>query len=98
MQAPGLLDLEVAQVLRRLVLGGTMRPDRGRAAIELLAKLPVYRHHSTPLLPRVWELRENLTAYDAGYVALAEAIGCPLLTRDASLARAPGLRTEVEVL
>lgn len=98
MHAPALVDFEVAQVLRRLVAGGAMSASRGRAALELLAELPVSRHPGVPLLPRVWELRANLTAYDAAYVALAEALACPLLTGDASLARAPGLRAPVELL
>lgn len=96
--APGLIDLEVAQVLRRLVRAGVMAAARGGASLEILADLPVTRHPATPLLPRIWSLREHLTAYDAAYVALAEALGCPLVTFDAALAAAPGVRARVEVL
>lgn len=96
--APALLDVEVAQVLRRLVAGGRMTPRRGEAAVELLSELPVARHIETPLLPRIWRHRENLSAYDAAYVALAEALRCPLLTFDAGIARAPGLEANVKVL
>ena len=89
--APGFLDVEVVQVLRRLVATGIMDPGRGAAAVEILQDLPVHRHPENPLLPRIWQLRQNLTAYDAAYVALAEALGCPLLTFDAGLSRVPGV-------
>ncbi len=93
--APGLLDVEVTQVLRRLVAAGIMDAPRGAAALEILQDLPVHRHPEKPLLPRIWQLRENLTAYDAVYVALAEALDCPLLTFDRALSRAPGLGLRV---
>ena len=96
--APGLLDVEVTQALRRLVVNGNMEAVRGKAAVEVLQDLPVTRHMETPLLPRLWELRRNLTAYDAAYVGLAEALGCPLLTFDAGLADAPGPRVPVTLL
>lgn len=95
--APALLDVEAAQVLRRMVAAGAMSPGRGRAAVEILQDLPVTRHLETPLLPRIWSLREILTAYDAAYVALAEALGCPLLTGDRRLARSPGIPVRVHV-
>jgi predicted nucleic acid-binding protein len=98
LHAPGLLDVEVLQALRRLVASGIMKPSRGRASMEILQELPVTRHLETALLPRLWQLRENLSAYDAAYVALAEALGCPLLTFDAVLARAPGLTAPIELL
>lgn len=98
LHAPGLLDVEVAQALRRLEASGTMEPSRARAAVELLLDLPVTRHPETPLLPRVRRLRANLTAYDGVYVALAEAIGCPLLTFDSTLAGAPDVGIPVELL
>jgi predicted nucleic acid-binding protein len=96
--APGLMDVEVTHVLRRLVAGGTMEAARGRASMEVLQELPISRHLETPLLPRLWELRENLTAYDATYVALAEALDCPLVTFDAALAGASGMGARVELL
>jgi predicted nucleic acid-binding protein len=98
LHAPALLDVEVVQTLRRLVTSQAMNPSRGRAAMEILQDLPVTRHLETPLLPRLWQLRENLTAYDAAYVALAEALRCPLLTFDAALAGAPGLDAPIELL
>ncbi|MFW6010309.1 MAG: type II toxin-antitoxin system VapC family toxin [Gemmatimonadota bacterium] len=97
LHAPGLLDVEVAQALRRLARSGFMAAGRARAAVELLQELPVDRHLETPLLPRMWELRGNPTAYDAAYVALAEALGCALLTFDVALAGAPELPVEVEL-
>jgi predicted nucleic acid-binding protein len=82
-------------VLRRLVATGIMDPGRGAAALEILQDLPVHRHPENPLLPRIWQLCQNLTAYAAAYVALAEALGCPLLTFDAGLSRVPGLHVRI---
>jgi predicted nucleic acid-binding protein len=93
--APDLLDLEVAQVLRRWEAAGRLGPARGRATVEILADLPIRRHPARPLLPRVWALRGNLTAYDAAYVALAEALDCPLVTFDERIAAAPGHEARV---
>lgn len=98
LHAPGLLDVEVARALRRLEASGAMAASRAGAGVEILQDLPVTRHPETPLLPRIWQLRANLTAYDAAYVALAEAIGCRLVTFDAALAGAPGLPVAVELL
>jgi predicted nucleic acid-binding protein len=86
LHAPHLLDLEVAQVLRRYALAGELDAPRGLAALEDLADLPLTRYPHDLLLPRIWELRRNLTAYDAAYVALAEVLAAPLVTRDAALA------------
>jgi predicted nucleic acid-binding protein len=97
LHAPHLLDLEVAQVLRRYVSRGEMTESRGRAALDLLAVFPLTRYAHEPLLQRIWQLRESLTAYDTAYVALAEALGVTLLTRDERLARAPGIRAAVEL-
>ncbi len=97
LHAPELLDLEVTQVLRRYERSGELSPERAEQALEDLADLRIERYPHAPLLPRVWELRANLTAYDAAYVALAEVIPAPVLTCDARLARAPH-RAEVEVL
>lgn len=95
--APGLVDAEVAHALRRLVGLGAMSEGRGRASIEILQELPITRHPVRLLLPRVWALRHNLTAYDAAYVALAEALGCPLVTLDRRLATVRGLATRIVV-
>lgn len=96
--APALIDLEVAQVLRRYVAHGEMPPTRAHKAIDTMTVFPVERYVHDALLPRIWALRGNLTAYDAAYVALAEALGAPLLTCDARLAKAPGIRTTVELI
>ncbi|MDP2955711.1 MAG: type II toxin-antitoxin system VapC family toxin [Longimicrobiales bacterium] len=96
-QAPALLDAEVVQALRRLVATGVMGQARGAAAVEIFRDLPISRHFMSPLIPRMWELRPNLTAYDAAYVALAEALACPLLTFDHRIAGAPGHRARVLV-
>jgi predicted nucleic acid-binding protein len=97
LHAPHLIDVEAAQVVRRYALAGEISPDRGAAALADLAVFPLRRYPHDFLLQRVWELRGNLTAYDAVYVALAEAFDAPLLTRDGRLARAPGVRARVEV-
>lgn len=96
--APELIDLEVLSVLRRSVAAGTMPQRRAELAITDLRDLPMQRAPHTPLLPRCWELRDNVTPYDAAYVALAEALAAPLLTTDARLMRAPGIRCAVELL
>jgi predicted nucleic acid-binding protein len=98
LHAPHLLDIEVAQVVRRYAQAGEISDKRGSEALTDLADLPLQRYPHDVLLPRVWELRRNLTAYDAVYVALAEALDVPLLTRDRRLAAAPGLRAVVEVI
>jgi predicted nucleic acid-binding protein len=97
LHAPHLLDLEVAQVLRRFVSQGEMAPDRARQALEDLADLPLERYSHELLLPRVWALRQDLTAYDAIYMALAEILGATLLTRDARILRASGHAARIEV-
>jgi predicted nucleic acid-binding protein len=98
LHSPHLLDLEVAQVLRRYTLAGEMDAGRGEQALEDLADLPLNRYPHDIFLPRIWALRRNLTAYDAAYLALAEALDAPLITRDTALARAPGHRARVEVI
>jgi predicted nucleic acid-binding protein len=98
LHAPHLLDLEVAQVLRRYASAGQVDAGRCRAALDDLADFPLNRYPHDFLLPRIWELRANLTAYDAAYVALAEVLGVPLLTRDQSLAGAPGHLARIELL
>lgn len=96
--APELLDLEVASVLRNRVAIAAMTSRRAQLALDDLASLAVHRAAHRHLLPRCWELRENVTIYDAACVALVEALEAPLLTADVGLARAPGLRCLVEVL
>ena len=94
---PAHLDVEVAQVTRRLALQAVITPARGRAMLELLGEAPLRRIPLAPLLPRIWTLRPNLTAYDAAYVALAEVLEAPLLTFDARIRAAPGHRAQVLV-
>ena len=98
LSAPELVDLEVASVLRRQVKGGEVDTRRAALALADLAALPLRRAPHRPLLARCWELRDNLTIYDASYVALAEALDVTLLTGDGRLARAPGPRCHVEIL
>jgi predicted nucleic acid-binding protein len=98
LHAPHLLDVEVAQVLRRFVARGELAPERARQALQDLADLPCERYPHDFLLVRAWELRENLTAYDAVYVALAEILGATLLTTDGRISRAPGHSASVEVI
>ena len=96
--SPHLADVEVTQGLRRLVRTGEVSPDRAAEAIADLADLGLHRHSHVDLLTRAWKLRENITAYDAVYVALAEALEAPIVTCDAPLAKAPGHRARIEVI
>ncbi len=96
--APALLDLEVASVLRRQLSRGRLDARRARLALDDLLDLPIQRTPHGPLLRRCWELRDNLSVYDAAYVALAEALEVPLVTADARLARASRVACAVEVL
>lgn len=98
MHAPHLIDLEVAQVIRRYVASGNIDSDRGRSALADLADFPLQRYRHDVLLPRIWELRDNLTAYDAAYVALAEALDAVLVTCDRRIAPAIGDWARVEVI
>jgi predicted nucleic acid-binding protein len=97
LHAPHLLDVEVAQVVRRYAANGDISADQGRLALADLVDLPLRRYPQKLLLPRIWDLRNNLSAYDAAYVALAEVLDAPLLTRDRRLAGAPGHRATIEV-
>jgi predicted nucleic acid-binding protein len=98
LHAPHLLDLEIAQVLRRYALSGQLDAARGLQAVEDLSDMPVTRYPHDPFLIRIWDLRHNLTAYDAAYIALAEALAAPLVTRDAALAAAAGHRARIELV
>lgn len=98
LHAPHLLDVEVAQVLRRYALARDLDPDRGLQALEDLADFPLTRYPHDLFLPRIWELRRNMTAYDAVYVALAETLAAPLVTRDARLASAAGRYAQIELI
>ena len=96
--APDLLDVEVVQAFRRLARSGAVSDARATGAVELLEALPVERHSAGILVSRMWTLRDTLSAYAAAYVALAEALDCPLLTCDARSADAPGHRAKVRVV
>lgn len=98
LHAPHLLDIEVAQVLRRYAMTGAADAERCRAALGDLAEFPLTRYPHDVLLPRVWDLRANLSAYDAVYVALAEALDAPLLTCDRRLAAAPGHDASIDLV
>ena len=98
LHAPHLLDLEIVSALRRLNRSRRLSADRARDALTDLSDLNLTRYPHELLLPRIWQLRENLTAYDAAYVALAEALEAPLLTADARLARSSGHRAAIELL
>ena len=98
LHAPHLIDVEVTQGLRRLVRAREVSPDRAAEAIADLVDLDLHRHAHVDLLTRTWKLRDNITAYDAVYVALAEALGATVVTCDAPLGKAPGHGARVEVL
>jgi predicted nucleic acid-binding protein len=98
LHAPHLLDAEVVQAVRRYAISGDIEPRQGERALVDLLDLPLQRHPHTVLLRRAWELRRSISAYDAMYVALAEALGATLVTRDGRLARAHGHRARIEVL
>jgi predicted nucleic acid-binding protein len=98
LHAPHLLDVEVAQVVRRYAANGEIDVQRGRMALDDLVDLPLHRYSHDFLLPRVWELRNNITAYDAMYVALAELLDAPLITRDKRLAASAGHHARIELV
>ena len=98
LHAPHLLDIEAAHALRRYVREREVTELRADEALQSLIELRIMRHRHTALLRRAWELRHHLTAYDAIYVALAEALDAPLLTCDAKIAAAPGHHAIVEVV
>jgi predicted nucleic acid-binding protein len=96
--SPHLVDVEVAQGLRRLVRIGDVSANRAAEALADLAGLDLHRHPHLDFLARAWKLRDNITAYDAMYVALAEALDAPVVTCDEPLSKAPGHRAQVELL
>jgi predicted nucleic acid-binding protein len=98
LSAPHLVDVEVVSALRRQSAAGLLDARRAALALTDLQELPLRRFPHTPLMARCWELRNNLTVYDASYVALAELFEVTLLTADRRLARSPGLRCNVEVI
>ena len=95
LHAPHMLDVEVAHALRRCALHGDIDGRRGRDSLGFLAAMSIERHGHQPLLERMWQLRHNLTACDAAYLALAESLDAPLLTRDSGLASVAGHHARV---
>ena len=95
---PHVIDLEVAQVLRRYAAGKQMTTTRAREALEDFLDLDLNRYPHDFLIPRIWDLRDDVTAYDAAYLALGETLGAPVLTRDQRLCSVPRLGTRVELV
>ena len=98
LHAPHLVDSEVGSALRRKVAARQLDAASGWRALDAWRRLGLTRYPTFTLLHRVWELRDNLSAYDASYVALAEQLDCPLLTADARLSRSPGVRCPITVV
>ncbi len=96
LHAPHLIDVEAVHALRRLVRRGDLSLERALAARQDLRDLTIIRYPHVALVDRMWDLREHLTAYEAAFVALSEALGVPLITADARLARATGHGAEIE--
>lgn len=97
-QVPSIFDAEVLSALRGLVRGGKFADAAAAELVADLMVLPVDRWHMSPLLPRMWELRENLTPYDAAYVALAELTAAVLVTGDERITASPGARCDIQVI
>jgi predicted nucleic acid-binding protein len=97
LHAPHVLDLEVTNTFRRLVRQHTISPIRAEEALSDLLALRILRHPHNAFGPRIWQLRDNLSAYDAAYVALAERLGAVLITRDSRLASASGNSAQIEL-
>ncbi len=95
---PHLIDIEIVQVLRRYVLRGELSPERATLALSHWRDLDLERYPHEPFLAQVWELRDNVSAYDAVYVALAQTLSTVLVTGDRRLARTPGLEARIELI
>lgn len=93
--APHAIDLECASSLRGMVFGKKLPPDKAEKALQTLRRMPIRHMAHRPLLPRIWELHDNMWPYDAAYVALAERLGAELLTTDGKFSRVPGVRCPV---
>lgn len=98
LHAPHLLVTEVVQVLRRQVRGGLLDVSRAAESLSILSELGIQFHDHLPLMARTWQLRENVSAYDATFIALAESLHQPLITADERLGNAPGIGTDVVVI
>lgn len=98
LHVPHLIDAEIANAFRRLVAGPGLEAAAAWAALDMWRQLAMTRYPVAGLLERVWELRANVSAYDASYIALAESLDCTLVTADGRLARAPGIRCPVTVV
>lgn len=98
LHAPHLIDVEITHAFRRLAAAGAISGEHGRTMLSLLVAMPIRRYAHGFLLSRAWELRSNVTAYDAVYVALAALLDAPLITRDGRLAAAVGDLIEIELL
>lgn len=96
--APHLPDLEVAQVLRRYAFAGDIDAQRGTMALTDFRDLPFTRYPHDFLLPRIWQLRNNVSAYDAAYIALAEVLDAPLITCDQALGQIPNVTATIELV
>lgn len=97
LHVPHLFEIEVPSALRHHALRRDLSERRSLELLEDLSTMSISRYAHTAMLPRIWELRDDVSAYDAAYIAFAETLEAPLVTRDAQLARAPGIRAEVEV-
>ena len=97
LHVPHLLNIEVLNVLRRQTLRGILAEERGATVLQDLESIRMIRYPHAPLLERIWNLRGNLTLYDAAYIALAEALDAPLVTTDTRLAQARGNHATVEL-
>lgn len=98
LHAPASIDSEILHALRRAVRTRDLSEAHAEAVVEFLREAPIARHRVTPLVRRMWALRHNISAYDAAYVALAESLNLPLLTRDRHLANASGHAARIEYI